>query len=74
MPDDIFYPTATNVCVMVWEADKPHDINTKTYFGYYKEDGFVKRKKLGRVDVYEKWKDIKSKWLQHYKDNDVIDG
>ncbi|MFX4154581.1 N-6 DNA methylase [Aliarcobacter butzleri] len=74
MPDDIFYPTATNVCVMVWEAKKPHDINTKTYFGYYKEDGFVKRKKLGRVDVYEKWKDIKSKWLQHYKDNDVIDG
>lgn len=62
------------VCVMVWEANKPHDTTTKTYFGYYKEDGFVKRKKLGRVDIYEKWNDIKSKWLQHYKDNDVIDG
>jgi type I restriction-modification system DNA methylase subunit len=74
MPDDIFYPTATNVCVMVWEAHKPHDIKTKTYFGYYKEDGLVKRKKLGRVDIYEKWNDIKSKWLQHYKDYDVIDG
>lgn len=74
MPDDVFYPTATNVCVMVWEAHKPHDIRTKTYFGYYKEDGFVKRKKLGRVDIYEKWNEIKAKWLQHYKDYDVIDG
>lgn len=25
MPDDIFYPTGTNVCVMVWEAHTPHD-------------------------------------------------
>jgi type I restriction-modification system DNA methylase subunit len=74
MPDDIFYPTGTNVCVMVWEAHKPHDIKTKTYFGYYKEDGFVKRKKLGRVDIYEKWDEIKAKWLQHYRDYDVIDG
>lgn len=74
MPDDIFYPTGTNVCVMVWEAHKPHDTATKTYFGYYKEDGLVKRKKLGRVDIYEKWNEIKLKWIQHYKNNDVIDG
>lgn len=74
MPDDVFYPTGTNVCIMVWEAHKPHDTKTKTYFGYYKEDGFVKRKKVGRIDAYSKWDEIKSKWIQHYKDNDVIDG
>jgi len=74
MPDDVFYPTGTNVCIMVWEAHKPHDIRTKTYFGYYKEDGFVKRKKVGRVDAYEKWEDIKSNWIQLYKDSDVIAG
>lgn len=74
MPDDIFYPTATNVCVMVWEANKKHDYNSKTYFGYYKDDGFVKRKKIGRVDAYDRWKEIKSMWIQHYKDFDVIAG
>ncbi len=74
MPDDVFYPTGTNVCIMVWEAHKPHDIKTKTYFGYYKEDGFVKRKKVGRVDAFLKWEDIKNKWLQLYKDSDVIAG
>ena len=46
MPDDIFYPTGTNVCVMVWEAHAPHDSTQETFFGYCKDDGFVKRKKL----------------------------
>ncbi|MCE2706350.1 MAG: N-6 DNA methylase [Proteobacteria bacterium] len=66
MPDDIFYPVGTNVCVMVWTAHKPHDSSVKTFFGYYKDDGFIKRKKLGRVDVYNKWNDIKNKWLRLY--------
>lgn len=74
MPDDVFYPTGTNVCVMLWEAQKPHEVKTKTYFGYYKNDGFIKRKKLGRVDAYDKWQGIKENWIQHYKDYDVIDG
>lgn len=51
MPDDIFYPSGTNVCVMAWEAHMPHDITRETFFGYGKDDGFVKRKKLGRIDA-----------------------
>jgi hypothetical protein len=35
---------------MVWEAHKPHDSTFETFFGYCKNDGFVKRKKLGRID------------------------
>lgn len=66
MPDDVFYPTGTNVCIMVWEAHKPHNSAIKTFFGYYKDDGFVKRKKLGRVDVLNKWESIKSDWLSLY--------
>ena len=54
MPDDIFYPTGTNVCVMVWKAHRPHDSTRETFFGYYKDDGFVKRKKLGRIDAYNR--------------------
>lgn len=74
MPDDIFYPTGTNVCVMVWKAHCPHDSNRETFFGYCKDDGFVKRKKLGRVDVYGKWAQIESQWLDLYQNRDVEDG
>lgn len=71
MPDDIFYPTGTNTCVMVWEAHTPHDITEETFFGYYKQDGFVKRKKLGRVDAYNKWNGILEEWVKLYKNKDI---
>ncbi len=74
MPDDIFYPTGTNVCVMVWKAHCPHDSNHETFFGYCKDDGFVKRKKLGRVDAYGKWSAIEERWLTLYRYKDVEDG
>lgn len=74
MPDDIFYPTGTNVCVMVWQAHKPHDSTQKTFFGFCKNDGFVKRKKLGRIDVKNLWEKIKAEWLELYRDKKVVDG
>lgn len=74
MPDDIFYPTGTNVCVMVWKAHRPHDSSRETFFGYCKDDGFVKRKKLGRIDAYGKWSDIERQWLALYQNRDIIDG
>lgn len=74
MPDDIFYPTGTNVCVMLWEAHTPHNKDIPTFFGYCKDDGFVKRKKLGRVDVNRKWNDIKNEWLRLYRNLEVQDG
>ena len=74
MPDDIFYPTGTNVCVMVWEAHKSHDSSKPTFFGYCKDDGFVKRKKMGRIDYYNKWDDIEKEWLDLYESKKVVDG
>lgn len=74
MPDDIFYPTGTNVCVMVWEAHKPHNSSVKTFFGFCKDDGFVKRKKLGRVDASNSWEKIKSKWLSLYRNSEELPG
>ena len=74
MPDDIFYPTGVNVCVMVWEAHRTHDSSKPTYFGYCKDDGFVKRKKMGRIDYYNKWDDIEKEWLDLYENKKVIDG
>lgn len=74
MPDEIFYPTGTNVCVMLFEAHKPHNSEVKTFFGYFKDDGFVKRKKLGRVDAFEEWKTISKKWLSLYRNSEELDG
>ena len=74
MPDDIFYPTGTNVCVMIWEAHTPHDSKQETFFGYCKEDGFVKRKKLGRIDALGRWGAIEEEWLKLYRNRDVVDG
>jgi type I restriction-modification system DNA methylase subunit len=74
LPDDIFYPTGTNPCVMVWESHNPHDSNQETFFGFCKNDGFIKRKKLGRIDYYNKWDDILAEWLKLYRNRDIIDG
>ena len=76
MPDDIFYSNnaSTNVCVMVWEAHKPHNKNENTFFGYYKDDGFVKAKKLGRIDKFNKWKQIKENWVSLYKEKEIKEG
>lgn len=74
MPDDIFYPTGTNPCVMVWQAHAPHDTKQETFFGYCKNDGFVKRKKLGRIDYYGLWTNILAEWLKLYRNHDVVDG
>lgn len=76
MPDDIFYGqgAGTCVCIMIWEAGKPHDTSVSTFFGYYKDDGFVKRKKLGRIDAYNKWNGIKTEWLRLYREKEVVDG
>ena len=59
---------------MVWEAHKPHNINENTFFGYYKDDGFVKAKKLGRIDKFNKWKQIKDNWVSLYKEKEVKEG
>lgn len=75
MPNDIFYPTGTNVCVMVWEAHTPHNSNEiETFFGFFKDDGFVKRKKLGRIDALNKWEDIKKEWLDLYRNKKIKEG
>ncbi|MCD4794431.1 MAG: SAM-dependent methyltransferase [Bacteroidales bacterium] len=68
MPNELFFNSKVGVvsCIMVFTAHKPHPILKETYFGYYKNDGFVKRKGKGRFDAYGKWKGLKKKWLSNY--------
>ncbi len=76
MPDELFYNSDKSVvtCVMVFTAHKPHSQDKETFFGYFKNDGFEKRKNLGRIDVHNKWRDIKKEWLYLYKNRKVVAG
>ena len=66
-PDEMFYPGASAVaCCMVFNVGKPHPKDYETFFGYFKNDGFEKRKGVGRVDIRDKWNDIESEWLNLY--------
>ncbi|MEG2018363.1 MAG: N-6 DNA methylase [Clostridium sp.] len=73
MPDELFNPVGVITCIMVFEAGKPNKGN-KTWFGYLKDDGFVKRKNKGRIDVFDKWKSIKNEFLNMYRNMDEKEG
>jgi len=68
MPDELFISSKANVvsCAMIFTAHKSHPKNKETYFGYYKNDGFEKRKLLGRIDVFGFWEEIKDKWVSNF--------
>lgn len=68
MPDELFFNSKVGVvsCVMIFTAHKPHPKNKETFFGYFKDDGFEKRKIQGRYDVLGKWEGIKEKWVSYF--------
>lgn len=52
LPNEMFYPGASAVaCCMVFDLSESHrHSNKETFFGYYKDDKFIKRKGLGRIE------------------------
>jgi len=68
MPAELFINSDIGMvtCVMIFTAHKPHPTNKETYFGYYRYDGFVKRKIKGRIDAFGKWESIKAEWVLSY--------
>ena len=84
LPNEIFYPGASaSACCMLFTLGKPHKkadgtVN-ETFFGYCKEDGFKKKKNLGRIEQFDennnsKWKVIEEEWLNLYNNKKSIDG
>lgn len=65
MPDDLFYPVGVVTCIMIFDAHKPHQKDFKTFFGYFKDDGFRKTKHMGRVSKND-WNSIKKQWTNKY--------
>lgn len=76
MPNELFFNSNVGVvsCIMVFTAKRPHPKNKKTFFGYFKDDGFVKRKIEGRTDLYGKWESIKENWIRAYMNKEDIAG
>jgi type I restriction-modification system DNA methylase subunit len=65
MPDDLFYPIGVVTCIMVFEANKRNE-GRETWFGYFKNDKFEKRKNQGRIDARGLYEDEKKRWLNAY--------
>jgi type I restriction enzyme M protein len=75
MPSDLFYPVGTVTCIMVWTAHKPHaESDRATWFGYWKDDGHIKVKNLGRTDVRGEWPSIRDRWVKAYRNRTVHAG
>lgn len=81
LPNEIFYPGASaSACCMVFEIGKKHSDSPYTFFGYYKDDGFKKKKNLGRVEQTDvstgrsKWVSIEEQWIDAYRKSKVVDG
>ena len=83
LPNEIFYPGASaSACCMVFKIGTKHtDVsNPDTFFGYCKEDGFKKKKNLGRVEQVDsttgksRWVEIEKEWIELYRNRRAIDG
>lgn len=75
MPPELFTPVGAIACIMVFTAGVPHNVsNKKSWFGYWREDGFVKIKNLGRVDRDHTWPDIRDRWISAWRNREVHPG
>lgn len=80
LPDEIFYPGASAcACCMLFTLGLPHSEDKETFFGYCKDDGFKKKKNLGRVEQFNSaneslWKAIEKEWLYLYRNHKAEEG
>lgn len=83
LPVDIFHPGASaSACCMVFKIGTKHnDIsNPDTFFGYCRDDGFKKKKNLGRVEQIDpltgksKWSEIEKRWIELYRNRKAEPG
>lgn len=75
VPDELFYPVGIVTCIMIWTAGTPQAVSDrKTWFGYWKDDGFIKTKHRGRVDQYDRWPTIRDRWVEMFRNREVHAG
>jgi type I restriction-modification system DNA methylase subunit len=76
MPIELFHNSNATVvtCIMVFTAHRPHPSGKKTWFGYWRDDGFVKTKHRGRFDARDTWPAIRKAWVSAYRSREIVDG
>ncbi|WP_459958370.1 N-6 DNA methylase, partial [Mycobacterium avium] len=75
MPPEVFYPVGVITCIMVFTAGIPHATsNKKSWFGYWRDDGFIKTKHLGRIDKHHTWPGIRDHWVEMFRNREVHAG
>lgn len=81
LPNEIFYPgAAASACCMIFQTGKKHISSGDTFFGYYKDDGFKKKKNLGRIEQFNsetnksRWSEILEQWLDLYNNKKSVNG
>lgn len=74
MPDELFYPVGVITTILVLKSGNAHPKGKKSFFGYFKNDGFLKVKNKGRIDQKGTWFKIKEQWLKAYKNKESIAG
>lgn len=81
LPNEIFYPGASaSACCMVIKTGRKNADSGKTFFGYYKDDGFKKKKNLGRIEQMNietgesEWVKIEERWIELYNNRESVDG
>lgn len=76
LPEELFANSKVNTvtCAVILTAGIPHPRHHKTWFGYCRDDGFVKKKNLGRIDANHVWSERKKMWTEAFHARDVIEG
>lgn len=74
LPEELFVNSKVNTvtCAVVITAGIAHPENKKTWFGYCRNDGFVKKKNKGRIDANHTWQQIKKQWVGAFMNKEVI--
>lgn len=73
MPSDLFHPVGVVTSILVFRANHPHPEGYRTYFGHWREDGFVKRKRKGRISDGS-WPQKKERMLRSFIARESVPG
>ena len=76
MPGELFHNSKVGVvtATLVVTASVPHPKTKKTWFGYCRDDGFVKTKHRGRIDLHNKWPQIRDRWVEQFRNRESHPG
>lgn len=75
MHPELFSPVGVITCIMVFTAGVPHAVsNKKTWFGYWRDDGFIKVKNAGRIDRDKRWPEVRDRWIERFRNREVQPG